>query len=41
MIYEPFVEGVGIVSPSQTLEWAAGDCVDFSFLLASLLIGAG
>jgi hypothetical protein len=42
IIYEPLVEGATtIVSPSQTLDWAVGDCMDCSFLLASLLIGAG
>ena len=33
--------GQVVVSPSQTLDSAAGDCVDMSFLLASLLLGAG
>ena len=35
------MEGVRIISPRQTLEWAVGDCMDFSLLLASLLLGAG
>ena len=43
--YEPlsFDESLGqvVVSPSQTLDSAAGDCLDISFLLASLLLGAG
>jgi len=33
--------GQVVVSPSQTLDSAAGDCFDISFLLASLLLGAG
>ena len=39
--YEPLVSLFAVVSPSQTLEWAVGDCFDISFLLASLLLGAG
>jgi len=43
--YEPLCcdDSLGqvVVSPSQTLESAAGDCFDISFLLASLLLGAG
>ena len=30
-----------VVSPAQTINWATGDCFDMSFLLASLLCGAG
>jgi len=43
--YEPlsYDKSLGqvVVSPSQTLDSAAGDCLDMSFLLASLLLGAG
>eukprot|EP01082_Thalassiosira_pseudonana_P004491 g4271.t1 g4271 contig15:683531-685342(+) len=30
-----------VVSPTQTIAWARGDCFDVSFLLASLLLGNG
>jgi hypothetical protein len=30
-----------VVSPTQTIAWAKGDCFDVSFLLASLLLGNG
>ncbi|KAL7534727.1 hypothetical protein ACHAXR_007181 [Thalassiosira sp. AJA248-18] len=46
VVYEPLLEDTSaheivVVSPAQTMEWAIGDCFDCSFLLVSLLIGAG
>lgn len=42
LVYEPLEDGeTTVVTPAQTLTSGVGDCFDYSFLLASLLIGAG
>lgn len=41
LVDAPAIDDITVVSPAQTLDWATGDCFDCSFLMASLLIGAG